>query len=435
MSDSPVAAGADQAEPVSLGVRGRKVVMAIAFAVAAVALQLLRQRGYRTWNTVWAEDGLVYASDAYRHPALSTLFRGYAGYAQFVPRALVLPARLLPVDALGAYCAAVSALVCALLALFVYRSSMGWIRSRRLRAVIAMLAVLAPTAFYEVNANLANLGWPLLYAAAWAVASRRDSTGDVALRATVVLLAVLTTPVTFLLVPVALAVAVWRRSRGDATVAAALVVGAVVQAIAINASGPVPPFSAFSAGDVPVVYGVRVLASDVVGERWLPDLWVHLDVALVVLAAVVALAFVVIAAPRRMARSRWVPPLVAALGSVVVFTASLWERGSGGVHLVSGEYNPSDSRYVIVPALLLATAVVLLADASPRRWLRPAVAAQIIAIVLVSYALVGPRSGGPPWQPAVDEATALCRGGSVAVAKVRVSPDPLTMDVPCDRLR
>src|SRR4051812_26930028 len=182
MSDSPVAAGADQAEPVSLGVRGRKVVMAVAFAVAAVAAQLLRQRGYRTWNTVWAEDGFVYAADAYRQPALSTLFRGYAGYAQFGPRLLILPARLLPVSALAAYCAIVSAAVWALLGLFVVRSSRGWIESRGLRVVLAVLVVAAPTAFYEVNANLANLGWPLLYAAAWAVASRRTGAADVAAR-------------------------------------------------------------------------------------------------------------------------------------------------------------------------------------------------------------------------------------------------------------
>jgi hypothetical protein len=421
--------------PVSLGARGRKVVWAAGFVVAAVGLQLLRQRGYRTWNTVWAEDGFVYAADAYQHPALSTLFRGYAGYAQFVPRALILPARSLPVDALGVYCAVVSAAVWALLALFVFRSSAGWIESRRLRALLAVLLVAAPTAFHEVNANLANLGWPLLYAAGWAVVSRRTSAGDVGLRAAVVALAVLTTPVTFVLVPVAVVVTIVRRSRGDVIVAAAVSVGALVQLVAINASGPVPPFSAFSASDVPVAYGVRVVASDVVGERWLPKLWIHLDVVVVAAAVLVLCAFVVVAGPRRIERARWLAALAVALGSVVVFTGSLWARGTGGIRLVSDAYNASDSRYVVVPALLLTTAIVLLADASPRRWLCRAVAVQVVALVVISYALVSPRSAGPPWSPAVDRAAAVCRDPSMTIAKVPVSPDPLTMDVPCDRLR
>jgi len=38
----------------SFGARGRKVVTAAGFVVVAVVVQLLRQRGYRTWHTVWA---------------------------------------------------------------------------------------------------------------------------------------------------------------------------------------------------------------------------------------------------------------------------------------------------------------------------------------------------------------------------------------------
>jgi len=415
--------------------RVRLAAIAVGFVVGAVVAQLLRQRGFRSWNTVWAEDGFVYANDAYAQPALSTLFRGYAGYAQFGPRLLILPARLLPVSALGLYCATVSATVWALLALFVYRSTKGWIESRPLRAVLAVLLVAAPTAFHEVGTNLANLGWPLLYAGAWAVASRRTSALDVTARVAVVVLAALTTPVSFLLVPCAVAAVVLRRGRADAIVGSGLVAATVVQLIAINAAGPVPPFSPFSARDVPTAYGVRVVASDVVGERWLPTLWIHVGVAVIVAAVLALVAFVALAAAHRLDRALWLPPLVATFGSVVVFTGSLWARGTGGIRLVSGVYNPSDSRYVVVPALLLSTAIVLLGDASPRRWLRPAVAAHVLVLVVISYALVSPRSDGPPWAPAVDAAKRACHDSSLTIAKVAISPEPLTMDVPCGRLR
>src|SRR5262249_55172919 len=56
--------------------RARGVAALAAAVVVMVAVQLLRLPGARAWNTVWAEDGEVYASEAYALPAWSTLLRG-----------------------------------------------------------------------------------------------------------------------------------------------------------------------------------------------------------------------------------------------------------------------------------------------------------------------------------------------------------------------
>ena len=77
--------------------RVRGAAFGLAFVIGSAALVLLRQPGFASWNTVWAEDGAVYASQALSRPALHTLVTPYAGYVQLTPRLLALPVRVLPV--------------------------------------------------------------------------------------------------------------------------------------------------------------------------------------------------------------------------------------------------------------------------------------------------------------------------------------------------
>ena len=201
--------------------------MVAAAVIAMVGAQLVRQPGARSWNTVWAEDGTVYASEAYAHPALSTLLRGYAGYTQFVPRVIALGVRPLPVAWMAPYFAVITAVVIALLALFVYRSTDGWVQSSWLRASLMFMTALAPVIYFEVNANIANLGWPLLFASFWAFASRRDGPWDTGApepdrRVDRAQHAVFW----LLLVPAAIALAAVRRRRADM-----IVVGASIAAL------------------------------------------------------------------------------------------------------------------------------------------------------------------------------------------------------------
>jgi hypothetical protein len=422
-----------------MSVRGRaRGVAAIAASlVVMIAVQLLRQPGARAWNTVWAEDGKFYASDAYALPAWSTLFRGYAGYTQFVPRALALGLRPMPVGWVAPYFAVTTAVIIALLALFVYRSADGWIDSTVLRATVMFMTALVPAIYFEVNANVANLGWPLLFASFWAFASRRDGPLDVVLRSVVVALTALTTPVVALLVPVGVVVAVLRRKGADIVVLASCVVALGIQLVAIGAAGPAASLPS-SRRDVPVAYGVRVVGSLVFGERWLDVLWFHLDAWLAVAAVAVVVAVVLLALPWRVASDRRGFAAIAIVGSTVLFAVPVFVRGTLLIRLTSGEFTGAGSRYVYLPVLVLFSGLAVLVDGSPLRWLRYAVAAQAISLMVICFGLSSLRSTGPTWSSQLPPARAGCATAPLASATVTV---PITPDggdwnvtIPCQRL-
>src|SRR4029453_16590445 len=212
--------------------RVRSLAIYAAAFIALVAIQLLRQRGHHVWDTVWAEDGRIYAADAQAHPALATLFRGYAGYVQLVPRTLALGVRIVSPADIARYLAVTSAAVTALLALFVYRATGGWVRSSGLRLLLAATVAVAPAASFEATANITNLGWPFLLASFWAIAARGEERFDVVCRAVVVALTALTTTLTALLVPWSIAFTVYRKRRADKVVLVSLFAALGVQVIA-----------------------------------------------------------------------------------------------------------------------------------------------------------------------------------------------------------
>jgi hypothetical protein len=146
----------------------------------------------------------------------------------------------------------------------------------------------------EVTANLANLGWPLLLATFWGIAARGEERFDVVCRVVVVTLTALTITLAVLLVPWAIAFTMRRKRRADKVVLASLGGALTVQLIA-GWFAPTVDYPGSSLSDLATEFGVRVLASFVVGERFLPRLWIELGPWLVlggvcVLALVVALA-------------------------------------------------------------------------------------------------------------------------------------------------
>ena len=417
--------------------RARRVAIGAGFVVVATVAQLLRQPGEHTWDTLWAEDGRIYTTDALGPSPWRTVLRGYAGYAQVVPRVLVLGVRALPVGSVAAYAACTAALTWAVLALFVHRSTEGWITSPVLRWVLAGFSVVAPVVFYETNANLANLGWPLLFAAFWAIVSPHEAGWDVAARVVVVVAAALTTPVVALLLPWAAVMLATRRRRADGIVLGAMGLALVVQLLTMRATAqePHPPSSV---ADLPAMYGVRVAASFVTGERWLDRLWIDLGVVLVVAVVVALVAFVALARPGRLAHERrWFAAGVV-LTSLVLHVASVWVRGTALLGLDRGSFNAAGSRYAVVPVLLLATAVIVVADASPVRALVPFVVAWFGIVTVLSLHVTNIRSGGPSWGNEVAAAQGRCRADPALLdVRIPITPDDPTWfaTVPCGRLR
>jgi hypothetical protein len=278
----------------------------------------------------------------------------------------------------------------------------------------------------------------LLFAAFWAIVSQRRGAVDVALRALVVSLAALTTPVALLLLPGAIVTMAVRRWRDDVIVVVSLLVSLALQGLAIHAAGPVTAFSGSTVRELPEEYGVRVLGSTVFGERLLDPLWLHLGMALIVIALAIVVAFVLAARPQHLPRrQRWLAA-GALMTSGVTFVWTVWERGTEQLRLFGGEWNPSGSRYAVVPVLLLVIGVAALADRASRRWLRTALVVQGLLVIALSFGQDNPRADGPAWSSEVDRARQVCSAtGATREATVRIAPAKLdlVMSVPCGRLR
>jgi hypothetical protein len=440
--------------------RLRTWLLAGGFLIIATTVQLLRQTGHHVWDTVWAEDGRVYTTDALTHPALATIGRGYAGYIQVLPRLVALGTRVVPADRISTYLAVSAALITSALGLVVIRSTHGWIRSWPIRLCVGAMLVAAPVFYFELNATVANLNWPLLAATFWVVASRRERGGDVALRVLVVALAALSTSVAVVLLPGALVVTAMRRRRADVVVCAAFVAALAVQAVADLSTSPAKPAPGWTVAYVAKAFAARGLGSLAIGERWIPHLWLaHPDLLMVgstlLVVGVAVVAIVATPTPRRRPSSAsgqgglwswllslefdrwWMAGTCAAL-ALLAYLATSWIRGATAVGLtLDGHFNLGGSRYLYVPIFLLFSALAVLVDGSRRRWLEAFFVTWTVLVMVSSLHLGTLRSPGPSWSNGVAAARVTCRAHPDQ-AQVLIPTAPGAgwfVTVPCSDLR
>jgi hypothetical protein len=87
----------------SEGARRRSTIRPAGFLLLAfpltiaVALLLARQVAIAAWDTIWAEDGAIFLSDALTAPG-GSLFEVYGGYVHPVPRIVAAVASWLPLE-------------------------------------------------------------------------------------------------------------------------------------------------------------------------------------------------------------------------------------------------------------------------------------------------------------------------------------------------
>ena len=415
----------------------RRLGASVAFVALGTAIALLRQPGFHSWNTIWAEDGAVYANDALHLPALTTLTKPYAGYVQLVPRLLALPIRLLPTAWYAPWFAVTGAVVTSLVGLMVVHSAEGWIDNRGLRWLLGLALVAAPTAAYELNANVVNLNWVMLAASFWVIASRRRGPAETTLRGVVLVVAALSTPVMAIMVPFALVVTVLRRTREDVAMLASLLVGLGLQAVLVH--GATTPVAVSEHDYTQATHGffVRVLGSMVVGEKWLPDLFPTHNRLLIVGTVAVVVAVVVASRVWRLHFDRaWLVGGAVVTG-VGAYVAIVVGRGTNWMPLLyAGKYAPAGSRYMYVPIFLLLSALFVLVDASHLDWLMILVSIWVVVVSASSLGVEGPRSLGPAWAVGVRQAQVACRAHpDQADALIPMSPIGWRATIPCSRLR
>jgi hypothetical protein len=413
--------------------RGAAVLLAIA---AATALHLLRQRGHGAWESLWAEDGSVFVTDAHRDFA-GTFFAQNGGYAHLIPRLIAGAAALFPVDRAAAGVALGGSAVIALLAAFVFVASAEVLRSGAARLGLATAVLLVPIPGDELYAMALNLHFYMLFACFWALVWQSETGGALAVRCAVVLASTLSDPLAALLLPLAVVAPAMRRRRRSLVVPGVFLAGLATQLLIMSAGETPERNWGFQLGDLPQIFALRVTGGMLVGDHFLGDLWLDYGhafsyTALAVIAVV--LGVLLLRADRRTAAFA----LMAISYAGLFFCVQLVGRGTGGIATDTGSFHLHHARYVLLPFLFLVTTLLVLVDSGPRRvWLRSAVAVWLVALIAINYP-IGPnaRSTGPRWQPEVRAARAVCERPN-QIARILVAPAPPQVwfaRIRCDQL-
>lgn len=420
-----------------------RIVRGLVWVGLATALLLVRQAGAPAVDTMWAEDGEVFLSEALRRGALVPLVSPYAGYLNAVPRLAASFVSVAPLGLAAMLLAAGSAAVVSCLSLYVYSASRGLLTSRCARVLLAAMVVLLPALAWESMNNATNLQWsiilPCFVALSVVPASRAETAAGVA----VALAAATTAPTTLLLAPLAAVRLVRPRSRRASLVGGAFLVGVLVQVSAALVAGFDPFMASTDALDLPGLYGFRVAGSLLAGEWVLPSAWRSLGFAfgygmLVVTAGLVLLAM--LSRP-----DRRVPIALAAGSSAVFYGFPVLVRGTSLVMPVGDTIDLAvGSKWVVAPVLLLALALFMGFEPRDRGsggWPRSsAVLATGLALVIgvalvVGFRVENARSSGPRWSAEIAAAAERCRAGASDVM-IPISPVPgWEVEAPCSRLR
>ena len=386
-------------------------------------------------SRVWAEDGTVFLSAAYRTSFYSALASPYAGYLQVVPRSLAALTTAFPVRDAAWVLAASAATPRAAVALFVFHASGAHLRSIWVRAMLAASVVLLPVGGLEVLDNIANLHWFLTFAAFWAVLWHPSRWWECALAAVVVVLAVGSDPLTALLLPLVVLRAICVRRWRDQLVTMCFAVAGAAQTWAVL-SGTRPAHETFSVPAVARLFGVRVLVGSLAGYWHTVALWRHLHYAAVGIGAIAVLAL--IAPAIRVGGSRRWLAIWAGAGSALAFFACFAEPAV--VPHLKLDVVSSLTRYDVLASLLMLTGIAAGLDAL--QWpanlaVRTLVGAVFLAALPVD--LVGSaeswahlESTVPSWHTAIADARRDCQvQGDRGDVWVLETPEGWRVRVPC----
>jgi hypothetical protein len=400
----------------------RDVLLLGGAAGYVVLLLLSRQSGqFDVTNTIWAEDGRIFISDAYDDASPAGWFRIYTGYLHVVPRALASVIVALPADQAAWWIAVLTSVLAAVCLLLLAAGLRPWLPETWMQAALVVSVGSAPVYAGEVGANLANWHWFASLALIGLVLIRPRSWWISGVAAVTALLFALSDALVPAFAVLAVLVLAWRFHRRTddvlktVPVAVAVGVGAVWQQAASlvkDRGGPAfPPVGSDEMVDLYVndVLARRVTLLDL-------DTWMVVGQALLVLALV---AIAVVADLRRDG--------AAGRGAVLrrLGVAGAFVAASPLFMFVSVYVNHNYAeRYAAVPAGLLVTGVVVAVAGTGvvHRVLVGVVTVAMVGSVLYAGQVSYPnRSIGPDHGVEVDRARELCEDGR-EIVRVPTAP-------------
>lgn len=411
--------------------RGEVLVAALLWLVGATALQLFRQPGEPSWSSIWQEDGGVFLTDALADP-LGSILEPYNAYLHVVPRILSALIAPFPLEWAPALLSGSAALVVAAVAVYVFWASASVLQGVWSRALLASLVVVIPATGYETNANIANLHWYLIFAAFWVLVARPTGRGATIVGAVVVTGAVLSDPLAALLAPIALWQVLTARDRSGWIIPALFAATLAVQLLLGVVEDPVAPNAPSHVEDLPGIYALRVAGSLLVGDLFLDDFWKPYGYAFAYAALAVVAAICVAGLVRLRGTARLLLAVSVGL-STLYLAVPLMLRGTERF-LDRAEFNLNGSRYVLLPILFMALALIVVVDrfgprlsAGARRNLQFGISLYVAVLVLTNFSIFAVRTAGPNWEKGLAAARETCRSDQGTVPG---EPRPLLGSIP-----
>jgi len=407
---------------------------ALATGIGVAVLTFLRVPS--AWNTIWAEDGSIFLSNA-RATGFSSIGNFYRGYLYPVPRFGAEIAAKLPISWAAAVMATFATLVVAVCGAVVQHTSGSHLKSRWTRVPLGLSVALLPALRIESLANLADLQLFLVFASFWTLTwLPRSKIGQVGGSLFVILIGI-TSLLNLFLVPLALLRLVPKRGRAIAVSALASVGLHGVLVLTLNHSrrnlDGIP-------GASPVTELLKIFDTQLIGGPY-PDSRFAALSAVLTGCLIIFIAMRVVRS-KGAARSHLLAVVTLIVGTAIV----MWV----GTTLESG----FDPRYAVDPAFLILSTIAVIVDVelqAPRAWRRASVvlpAAAVLLSILWSFEPSLYRTHGPPWITSLAFAQEVCRSNSdisgiggittkpgshiVSITILPVySPKPWTVDVPC----
>jgi hypothetical protein len=395
--------------------RATATLAAGAAVVALTALQMVRRpTDPPAWDSLYTEDGQIFLGQALSNDLWDSLRTSLMGYLHTAPRLITEAATWLPLEDAPLVMALLTSLVVALLAVYVFRASSGWIASPLLRVVLAVSVVFVPVTARDIAGTVANLHWYLLYASSWAVISARGGRTWFAISTALVAITALSDPLCGVLLPLAIARAVRLGGRREWALPGAIVV-ALVAHLVFRDDG-VDRIGGVDVAAIPRIFAERVTSSLLVGDRYLHDVFDGRTGSLFAWASLIAVALVIgLGARRARGRRAWLIAGATTL-SAVFFLIPVVARGTD-LLVPDLPWALGASRYMYLPIMFLLTAVVAAVDrpvptAARRLPLRElALTVAVLGVTIANYDAVHRTTGGPRWGPAVSDAKDACRAG------------------------